>query len=148
MRRCTDPPEVWLNASTATIYRHTFGPAWGEDGEIGGTPEVKDEFSIEVARAWECAFLDAETPETRKITLRSAMVLGLGVNSVFPALRRMTRLGLGGAMAKWTAVCFLDSRTRLLPRRRMVDRTAGSRWRLQPGVSESPDECRHDAGIS
>ena len=95
---CASPPRVWLNASTATIYKHTFGPAWDEAGDVGGTPAVKDEFSVEVATAWERAFAQAHTPATRKIVLRSAMVLGRGVNSVFPTLRRLVRLGLGGRM--------------------------------------------------
>jgi hypothetical protein len=96
---CANPPKVWLNASTATIYKHTFGPAWDESGEIGGTPEAKDEFSIDVATAWEQAFNTIRTPHTRKLILRSAMVLGMGRNSVFPTLRRLVRLGMGGAMA-------------------------------------------------
>jgi uncharacterized protein (TIGR01777 family) len=97
--RCKEPPRVWLNASTATIYKHSFDRAMDEAGEIGVTPEAKDEFSITVARAWEKAFEEAQTPATRKVTLRSAMVLGLGANSVFPMLRRLARFGLGGKMA-------------------------------------------------
>lgn len=99
MGECSQPPHVWLNSSTATIYRHTYGPAWDETGEIGGTPEAKDEFSVEVAPLWEAAFAEANTPSTRKIALRTAMVLGHGRNSVFPVLRRLVRLGLGGQMA-------------------------------------------------
>jgi len=97
--RCGNPPEVWLNSSTATIYKHTFGPAWNESGEVGHTAEAKDEFSVEVARAWEGTFNAVQTSATRKVVLRSAMVLGLGRNSVFPMLRRLVRLGLGGSMA-------------------------------------------------
>ncbi len=97
--RCAKPPRVWLNSSTATIYKHTYGPAWDESGEIGGTPEAKDEFSVEVAKAWERVFEEARTPGTRKVALRSAMVLGHGENSVFPMLRRLVRLCLGGRMA-------------------------------------------------
>ena len=96
--RCIRPPAVWLNASTATIYRYSFGAAWDEEGEIGATPEAKDAFSIEVAKAWEGALQGARTPSTRKVALRMAMVLGTGKNSVFPMLRRLTRLGLGGRM--------------------------------------------------
>lgn len=95
---CARPPRVWLNSSTATIYRHNFGPAWDESGEIAGSPEAKDIFSVEVATAWENIFNEAKTPGTRKVLLRSAMVLGLGGNSVFPALRRLVRSGLGGKM--------------------------------------------------
>ena len=97
--RCEVPPPVWLNSSTATVYKHTFGPAWDESGEIGGTPEAKDEFSVEVATAWERVFNEAQTPNTRKVTMRSAMVLGQSRNSVFPALRTLVRCGLGGHMA-------------------------------------------------
>lgn len=96
--RCARPPRVWLNASTATIYKHTFGVAHGEDGEIGATAEAQDAFSIEVARAWEKALENAVTPGTRKVALRTAMVLGIGENSVFPTLRRLARFGLGGQM--------------------------------------------------
>jgi uncharacterized protein len=99
INRCANPPPVWLNSSTATIYRHTFGPAWDESGEIGGTPAAKDEFSVDVAIAWEKVLNEANTPRTRKIALRAAMVLGRGRNSVFPMLRRLARFGLGGRMA-------------------------------------------------
>jgi uncharacterized protein (TIGR01777 family) len=96
--KCAHPPRVWLNASTATIYKHTFGAPWDESGEIGATPEAGDAFSVVVARAWERALDEADTPATRKIALRTAMVLGTGRNSVFPVLRRLVRLGLGGRM--------------------------------------------------
>ncbi len=95
--RCVQPPPVWLNASTATIYRHTLDGPWDENGEIGPTPEAKDAFSVEVAQAWERALEDAQTPCTRKVAMRMAMVLGMGRNSVFPALHRLARLGLGGS---------------------------------------------------
>src|SRR5256712_5794183 len=58
--RCNTPPAVWLNASTGTIYKHTFDRQMDEaTGEIGATPEAKDAFSIEVARAWEEALFEA-----------------------------------------------------------------------------------------
>jgi NAD dependent epimerase/dehydratase family enzyme len=88
-----------LNASTATIYRHTFGPAWDERGETGPAPEAKDAFSIEIATAWEDEFFRHAVPGVRQVALRSAMVLGHGGNSVFPALRKLVHLGLGGHMA-------------------------------------------------
>ena len=57
---CRCPPRVWLNSSTATIYRHSFDRPMDEaTGEIGATPEAKDAFSVEVARAWEKALDDA-----------------------------------------------------------------------------------------
>ncbi len=95
--RCERPPKVWLNSSTATIYRHTTGPAWDESGEIGAHPEAKDAFSVEVAQAWEREFEQARTPATRKVALRTAMVLSR-LGGVFPVLGRLVRAGLGGTM--------------------------------------------------
>src|SRR6266702_5357027 len=61
--RCNKPPPVWLNASTATIYKHTFDQPMDEaTGVIGATPEAKDAFSIEVARAWEETLDEAPSP--------------------------------------------------------------------------------------
>jgi len=98
--RCNTPPAVWLNASTATIYKHTFDRQMDEaTGEIGATPEAKDAFSIEVARAWEEAFFDASTPAIRKVALRTAMVFAAGTGGVYRVLRGLTRWGLGGAIA-------------------------------------------------
>ncbi len=96
---CAQPPPVWLNSSTATIYKHTLGPAWDEAGEIGGCAEAKDLFSVQIATEWERAFDEAITPRTRKVALRSAMVLGHAGNSVLPNMLRLGRLGLGGCMA-------------------------------------------------
>jgi uncharacterized protein (TIGR01777 family) len=97
--RSRRPPPVWFNSSTATIYKHSLNRPMDEaTGVIGATPEAKDAFSVDVAVAWERTFNEAATPATRKVALRSAMVLGTGRNSVFPALRRLVRLGLGGRM--------------------------------------------------
>ena len=97
--RCTQPPHVWLNASSATLYRHTFAQAWDESGtDFAPTAEVKDAFSVEVILAWEKALNEAVTPGTRKVAMRTTMVLGLARNSVFPVLRRLARFGLGGRM--------------------------------------------------
>jgi uncharacterized protein len=98
--RCNAPPRVWLNASTATIYKHTFDQPMDEaTGVIGATPEAKDAFSIEVARAWEETLNEARTPATRKIALRTAMVFAPGEGGVFRVLRGLTRFGLGGSIA-------------------------------------------------
>ena len=95
---CAQPPQAWFNASTATVYRHTFDQAWDEKGQTEASAEAQDRFSVEVAWAWEQALAEAETPRTRKVALRTSMVLGLGRNSVFPMLCRLTRFGLGGRM--------------------------------------------------
>lgn len=98
VNQCKKPPAVWLNAGTATIYKHTYGEPHGEDGEIGASPEAKDAFSIEVAKAWEGEFGQASTPNTRKTVLRAAMVFGREPGGVFEVLRRLTSMGLGGRM--------------------------------------------------
>ena len=95
--RCANPPRVWLNASSATIYKHTFGAAHDESGETGAAPEAKDEFSIEVIRKWEDALNQANTSRTRKIALRITLVFGAD-GGVFPVLQRLARFGLGGRM--------------------------------------------------
>jgi uncharacterized protein (TIGR01777 family) len=95
--RCTQPPRVWLNSSSATIYKHTFTTPMDEAGEMGATPEAKDDFSVEVIRQWERALDEARTPATRKIALRITMVFGTA-GGVFPVLRRLARFGLGGRM--------------------------------------------------
>ena len=95
--RCKTPPRVWLNSSTATLYQHTFGTPHDESSrEMDSATDAKDAFSVEVAQAWERALDEAKTPHTRKVALRTSMVLGLGRNSVFPVLRRLTKFGLGG----------------------------------------------------
>jgi uncharacterized protein len=93
------PPRVWLNASTATIYRHTYDRDMDEFGELGGSESnapASWRFSIDVARQWEYAFLACQLPATRKVALRAAMVMG-PAGEVFPITLRLIRLGLGGA---------------------------------------------------
>jgi uncharacterized protein len=95
--KCKQPPRVWLNSSSATIYKHTFDLPMDESGKTGATPEAHDEFSIKVIREWERALDEAQTPATRKVALRITMVFGKD-GGVFPVLRRLTRFGLGGKM--------------------------------------------------
>ncbi len=100
--QCANPPRVWLQASTATIYAHTLGAPHDEEGVIGGDePYAPDtwRFSIEVATRWERALAEAATPRTRKIALRSAMTMSPTPGSVFAVLSRLARFGLGGPVA-------------------------------------------------
>lgn len=101
--KCKAPPRVWLNSSTATLYQHTFGKPHDESSRaMDSASDAKDAFSVEVAQAWERTLDEAQTPHTRKIALRTSMVLGLGRNSVFPVLRRLTKFGLGGRQGSGT----------------------------------------------
>ena len=97
------PPPVWLQAGTATIYAHRLdAPNDEATGIIGGdAPDAPDtwQFSIGVAKAWEDALNAAETPDTRKVILRSAMTMSLGDDGIFDVLLGLVRHGLGGAVA-------------------------------------------------
>ena len=97
----SDPPRVWMNASTATIYRHALDRSMDEfTGEIGGKEVDAPEtwrFSIKVATSWEKEFFAASTPGTRKIALRSAMTMSPDRGGIFDVLLRLVRFGLGGA---------------------------------------------------
>ncbi len=94
------PPSVWLNASTATIYRNATDRAMDEEtGELGGTEKgVPDtwRFSVEVATRWEETFLAADTPKTRKVALRSAITMSPDRGGAFDVLLRLVRFGMGG----------------------------------------------------
>jgi NAD dependent epimerase/dehydratase family enzyme len=86
---CEHPPAVWINSSTATIYRHADDrPMTEEAGGIGSG------FSVNVATTWEKEFFDADVPGTRKVALRMAIVLGDG--SALVPLARLAKFGLGG----------------------------------------------------
>jgi uncharacterized protein (TIGR01777 family) len=95
------PPRLWMNASTATIYRHALDRSMDEyTGEIGGNePNVPSawRFSIQVATQWEKAFFAARTTNTRKIALRSAVTMSPDPGGIFDVLLRLVRFGIGGA---------------------------------------------------
>jgi uncharacterized protein (TIGR01777 family) len=89
--QCARPPAVWLNASSATIYRDARDRAMDE-----ATGEVGEGFSVEVCRAWERAFFEAPAPVTRKVAMRLAIVFGPPPGGVFEVFERIVRRGLGG----------------------------------------------------
>ncbi|TDQ08399.1 TIGR01777 family oxidoreductase [Pedobacter metabolipauper] len=85
-----DPPKLWINITSATIYRHAEDRAQDEEtGEIGYG------FSIDVCRKWENSFFDTNTPLTRKIALRMGIVLGRS-DGAFPRLLNLVKFGMGG----------------------------------------------------
>jgi uncharacterized protein (TIGR01777 family) len=99
--RSARPPRAWLQMSTATIYAHRFdAPNDEATGVPGGSvPNAPDtwRFSIDVATAWERTCAEADTPQTRKTVLRSAMVMSPDRGGVFDVLLGLVRRGLGGA---------------------------------------------------
>jgi uncharacterized protein (TIGR01777 family) len=101
--QAANPPTLWMNASTATIYRHALDRPMDEStGELGGheagAPSTWG-FSIDVATSWEREFFAAATPGTRKIALRSAMTMSADRGGIFDTLLRLVRVGLGGKAA-------------------------------------------------
>jgi uncharacterized protein (TIGR01777 family) len=69
--KCKNPPPLWINSSTATIYRHAEDKPMTEDsGEIGKG------FSVNVATSWEESFFSFTLPCTKQVALRIAIVLG------------------------------------------------------------------------
>jgi uncharacterized protein (TIGR01777 family) len=94
------PPPVWLQASTATIYAHRYdAPNDEATGIMGGSePDAPDtwRFSIDVATSWERTFNEAATPLTRKVLMRSAVVMHTASGGPFSIMLRLVRFGLGG----------------------------------------------------
>ena len=84
------PPAVWMNGSSATAYRYSLvSPRTEAD------PLDEKGFSPDVTREWEAALFAGDTPGTRRIALRTSLVLGRGA-PVMDMLLRLARLGLGG----------------------------------------------------
>ncbi|RKG97259.1 TIGR01777 family protein [Corallococcus sp. CA053C] len=94
------PPRVWLQMSTATVYAHRLdAPNDEATGLIGGNePGVPAYWkrSIDIAQAWERTLAEANTPRTRKVALRAAMVMSPDREGIFDVLLGLTRRGLGG----------------------------------------------------
>jgi uncharacterized protein (TIGR01777 family) len=87
---CKNPPELWINSSTATIYRHAEDRPMTEDsGDIGSG------FSVDVATRWEKTFFSVDLPATRKVALRMAIVLGKEGGVMKPFVN-LVKCGLGG----------------------------------------------------
>jgi uncharacterized protein len=92
VRQCINPPKVWLNSSSATIYRASYDKYMDEqNGEIG------QDFSMDVCRKWEAAFNECSTPRTRKVTLRTSIVLDITGGALVPLIK-LVKAGLGGTM--------------------------------------------------
>ncbi|WIV21296.1 TIGR01777 family oxidoreductase [Paenibacillus polygoni] len=93
---CIERPKLWINSSTATIYRHAEDrPMTEEEGEIGTG------FSVDVAKAWEEAFFSFSLDRTRQVALRISIVLGKDGGVMTPYLY-LTRFGLGGKQGPGT----------------------------------------------
>lgn len=100
--RAENPPPVWLQMSTATIYAHRFdAPNDEATGVLGGEEQDVPRYwdvSVKIAKQWEAEQVAADTPATRKVALRTAIVMSRGRHGAFNALRLMAKLGLGGSV--------------------------------------------------
>lgn len=84
-----NPPKLWINAASATIYRHAEDRPQDEY-----TGEIESDFSVQVCKQWEQTFYDQYTPRTRKVALRTAITLGNG--GVMMPYFNLLKFGLGG----------------------------------------------------
>ena len=90
--KVSTPPKIWIQAASATIYRHSEDQEMTEkNGEIG------EGFSVEVCKKWEATFEKEiqQFPSIRKVILRTSIVLSEN-EGAFPRLKTMTKFGLGG----------------------------------------------------
>lgn len=100
-----EPPKIWLNASTATVYRHSIDKPMDDlTGEYGGNEWIgarrrapeKWNFLVQLGLDWEAAFFGAFTPNTRKVALRTSIVMSPTSGGAFPVLLNLVRFSLGG----------------------------------------------------
>jgi len=92
------PPRVWLQAATATIYGHRYdAPNDEATGIIGDPPGVPALWprSVDIGKAWEAEINAAPTPRTRKVILRTSLVMGSARGGVFSVMANLCRLGFG-----------------------------------------------------
>ena len=108
------PPSIWMNASTSTFYRNALDRPQDEfTGELGDLPSERgthepanqpetQSFSIDVAHQWEQALATVPTPRTRKIRLRTSLMMSPDAGGVFSVFSKLARLGLGGTQGPGT----------------------------------------------
>ncbi|WP_207495479.1 TIGR01777 family oxidoreductase [Aridibaculum aurantiacum] len=89
IREVVTPPKLWVNAASATIYRHATDRPQDEF-----TGEMHNDFSVQVCKLWEKTFFEERTPFTRKVALRMAITLGPG--GVMVPFLNLVKFGLGG----------------------------------------------------
>lgn len=91
---CQNPPKIWLNASSATIYIHSETHLNTEKNGIIG-----DDFSMNICKSWERKFFKLQNQNIRKVALRTSIVLGEN-GGAFPKFKQITKIGLGGKQGR------------------------------------------------
>lgn len=90
MMKSKQPPKVWINATSATIYRHAEDRPMTEENGVHGHG-----FSVDVCEKWERMFFSFDLPKVRLVAARTAIVLGTN-GGALPPLKRLVQMGLGG----------------------------------------------------
>ena len=103
-----NPPQLWINSSSATTYVHSESQQMTEDEGIIG-----DDFSMGVCKKWEAEFFSCQLDHTRKVATRTSIVLG-NSGGAYPMLKKITRLGMGGRQGLRKSILQLDPCTRFL----------------------------------
>lgn len=96
---CKNPPKVWLNSSSATIYNASFDQFMTEE-----STDIGNDFSMTVCRKWEETFLSHQRKGVRQVILRTGIVLGRS-GGALPTLLALTRAGLGGRQGDGKQYC-------------------------------------------
>ena len=99
IRQAKKPPSLWIQMSSASIYAHSFdSPHKEETGKIGETMDVPPVWHkiSKLVQDWEQAFYSAQTENTRKVLIRSGVVMGLKKGGAFDIFLKLCRWGLGG----------------------------------------------------
>jgi len=103
IQHAVHPPELWINAASATIYPH----ATDEPRDESFT-DFHDDFSVQVCKLWESTLYEQRTPFTRKCALRMAVTLGTG-GVMIPYFNLLKfklggRQGSGNQMYSWVHI--------------------------------------------
>jgi uncharacterized protein len=129
VRRSANPPSVWINMSTATIYHHELEKPndectgvisdWKKDNmpfnminsfrwklkkilrgkNLSVNNDLDFDFSIRVCKAWEKSFFEASPPANTR-KIALRTAVTLGEKGVITPFLRLCKFGLGGKQGK------------------------------------------------
>ncbi len=88
---CKQKPKLWINAASATIYRHAEDRAMTERSGVHGHG-----FSVDVCEKWERLFFSFDLPAVRQVAVRTGIVFGRAGSALQP-LARLAATGFGGS---------------------------------------------------
>ncbi|MDG4945936.1 TIGR01777 family oxidoreductase [Weeksellaceae bacterium KMM 9713] len=92
IEQCEVPPKMWLNASSAAIYEESIEVARTEDDTTRD-----DDFLSFLSQKWEEAFYKYANDKTNKTVFRISLILGESEESALHMLKKLVKLGGGGA---------------------------------------------------